>query len=185
MVCVNIDVVVNMNKIKLQYLVALCLLLLVSGCTSPLLQCFLKLTDFEKTYEFDISKEELKNKIVEAYTYDKSLLLKNFGLTLIENEKVNSEYRQSVEIWLDRGSWDDVKSEIRSNTTDTFNLLIGKHHSRKQIKLIAIIKGENNKSSLTIKNIEYKLRKACEKDKEYYRIRILNKIENKLIEQLK
>jgi soluble P-type ATPase len=92
---------------------------LVSGCTLPLLQCFLKFTNFEKTYEFDFSKEELKNQIVEAYTYDKSLLLKNLGLTLIQNEKVNSEYRQNVDIWLDKKNWDEVKSEIRSNTTDS------------------------------------------------------------------
>lgn len=170
---------------KTQCLIALCLLFLFSGFTPPLLECFLKFTDFERTYEFEFSKEELKNQIVEAYTYDKSLLLKNFGLTLIENEEVNAEYRQSVDIWLDKRNWDEVKSEIRSNTGDTLNLLIRKHHSRKQIKLTAIIDGDNDRSSLTINNIEYKRRKACDKDKEYYRIRISNKIEKKLIKKLK
>lgn len=173
-----------MNRMKPQYLIGLCILFLTSGCTPPLLQCFLNFPDFEKTYEFDISKEELKNQIVGAYTYDKSLLLKNFGLTLIENEKVNSEYRQSVDIWLDKRNWDDAKSAIRSNTADTLNLLIGKHHSWKQIKLIAIIKSKNDKSSLTIKNIEYQRTKKCEKDKEYYKIRIADKIERKLIKNL-
>lgn len=170
---------------KYQSLIALCLLFLVSGCTPPLLQCILNFSDFEETYEFDFSKEELKNKIVEAYTYDKSLLLKNFGVTLIESEKVNSEYRQSLEVWLDKRNWDDVKSEIRSNTTDTLNLLIGKHHSGKQIKLLALIKGESDKSSLTIKSVEYRRRKACDKEKEYYKIKVSNTIEKKLIKKLK
>ncbi len=174
-----------MQTMKTRYLTILILLILISGCTPPLLQCFLNFKDFEKTYEFEFSKEELKNRIVEAYTYDKSLLLKNLGLTLIQNEEVNSEYRQSVDIWLDKQNWDEVKSEIRSNTTDTLNLLIGKHHSGKQIRLLALIKEDNDKSSLTVRNIEYKRRKACYKDKEYYKIRVSDKIDKKLIEKLK
>ena len=148
------------------------------------MQCFLKFTDYDKTYEFGFSKEELKNRIVEAYTYDKSLLLKNFGLTLIESEAVNSEYRKSINVWLDKQNWDDVKSEIRNNTADTLDLLIGKHHSRKQINLLAIIDGDNDKSRLTIINIEYQRRRACEKDKDFYKLRIANKIDKKLIEKL-
>lgn len=54
--------------------------------------------------------------MVEAYTYDKNRLLKNFGLTLIQSKAVNAEYRKSVEIWLDKQRWDDFKSEIRGNT---------------------------------------------------------------------
>ena len=159
------------------------MLISISGCTPPLLQCFLKFTDYEKTYYFDFSKEELKNRIFEAYTYDRSLLLKNFGLTLIQNEEVNSEYIKNIDVWLDKQNWNDVKSEIRSNTSDTLNLLIGKHHSRKQIKLLAIIDGDNNKSRLTIMNIEYQ-RRTCEKDRDYYKLRIVNKIDKKLIEKL-
>ncbi len=173
------------DKMKLQFLLILWLVLSIIGCTPYLPQCFLKLIDYEKTYAFDFSKEELKNKIVEAYTYDKSLLVKNLGITLIENEKVDSEYRKSLDIWLDKGNWNEVKSEIRINTNDTLYLLIGKHHSMKQIKLTAIIHGEKNNSSLTIKNIEYEQRKACTLDKDYYKIRISNKIESKLIEKLK
>lgn len=174
-----------MKKMKIRYLIVLTLLISNSGCTLPLLQCFLKFTDYEKTYEFDFSKEELKNRIVEAYTYDKSLFLKNGGLTLIQSEAVNAEYRQSVKVWLDKQNWDKVKSEIRNNTADTLNLLVGKHHSRKQIKLLAIIDGDNYKSGLTITNIEYQKRRACEKYKEYYKIRISVKIDKKLIEKLK
>ncbi|MEQ8518848.1 MAG: hypothetical protein RLN79_08905 [Cytophagales bacterium] len=170
---------------KIRQLILLTLLISISGCTPPLLQCFLKFTNYEKTYEFDFSKEELKNRIVEAYTYDKGLLLKNFGLTLIQSEAVNSEYRKSVDVWLDKKNWDDVKSEIRNNTSDTLNLLMGKHHSRKQIKLLAIIDGDNEKSKFTIMNIEYQRRRACEKEKNYYKLRIANKIDKKLIEKLK
>ena len=170
---------------KIRHLILLTLLISVSGCTLPLLQCFLKFTDYEKTYKFDFSKEELKNRIVEAYTYDKSLFLKNFGLTLIESKAVNSEYRQSIDIWLDKQNWDDVRSDIRNNTVDTLNLLIGRFHSRKQIQLLAIINGDNEKSSLTITNIEYQRRRACEKDKDFYKLKISNKINKKLIEKIK
>ena len=157
----------------------------VSGCSPPLLQCFLKFTDYEKTYEFDFSKGELKNRIVEAYTYDKSLLLINFGLTLIENEAINSEYRQSIDVWLDKQNWDEVKSDIRNNTADTLNLLIGKFHSRKQIQLLAIIDGDNEKSNLSIMDIEYQRRRACEKDKDFYKLKISSQIDQKLIEKIK
>jgi len=64
------------------------------------------------------------------------------------------------------------------------NLLIGKHHSRKQIKILAIIDGDNDKSRLTIANIEYQRRRACEKDNEFYKLKIENKIDKKLIEKL-
>lgn len=174
-----------MNKMKHQHLIALCLLFLFSECTLPALQCFLQFSGYEKTYEFDLSKEELKDQIVAAYTYNKSILLKNLGLTLIENEQVNAEYRQSVDIWLDKRNWDQVKSEIRTNTADTLHLLIGKHQTRKQIKMTAIIKGENDRSSLTIMNIEYRRRRACEEEKDYYKIRIADKIEQQLVEKLK
>ena len=157
----------------------------VSGCSPPLLQCFLKFTDYEKTYEFDFSKGELKNRIVEAYTYDKSLLLINFGLTLIENEAINSEYRQSIDVWLDKQNWDEVKSDIRNNTAETLNLLIGKFHSRKQIQLLAIIDGDNEKSNLSIMDIEYQRRRACEKDKDFYKLKISSQIDQKLIEKIK
>jgi|GEM_PF-1496284 len=174
-----------MKKMKIRHLIIITLLISISGCTPPLMLCFLKFTDYEKTYEFNFSKEELKNRIVEAYTYDKSLLLKNFGLTLIQSEAVNSEYRQSVEVWLDKQNWDDAKSEIMNNTADTLNLLIGKHHSRKQIKLLAIIDGDNDKSRLTIMDIEYQRRRACDKEKDFYKLRIVNNIDKKLIEKLK
>ena len=170
---------------KIRNLIILTILISISGCAPPLLQCFLKFNDYEKTYEFDFSKEELKNRIVEAYTYDKSLLLKNFGLTLIESEAVNSEYRKSVDVWLDKQNWDDMKADIRNNTADTLNLIIGKFHSRKQIQLFAIIDGDNDKSSLSIMNIEYQRRRACEKDKDFYKLKVSSKIDKKLIEKIK
>jgi hypothetical protein len=64
-------------------------------------------------------------------------------------------------------------------------LLIGKHHSRKQIKLLAIIGGNNDKSRLTIMDIEYQKRRACDKEKDFYKLRIANKIDKTLIEKLK
>lgn len=170
---------------KINSLIILALLLPISGCTLVPFQCMLKFADYEKTYEFDFSKEELKNRIVEAYTYDRSLLSKNLGLTLIQNEAINSEYRKSIEVWLKKQNWDNVKSEIRNDTSDTLNLLIKKHHSRKQIKLLAIIDGDSQKSSLKIMDIEYLRKKSCNKEDDYYKLRVNNKIDKKLIKELK
>lgn len=174
----------HIKKMKIRHLIILILLISSSGCTPSLMHCFLKFTDYEKKYKFDFSKEELKNRIVEAYTYDKSLLLKNLGMTLIESEAINSEYRESVDVWLDKKNWDDVKSKIRNNTPDTLSLLIGKHHSRKQIKLLAIIEGDSDKSTLTIVNIEYQRQRVCERDKDFYKLKISSKIDKKLIEKI-
>ncbi len=158
---------------------------MLSSCTLTPLTCFLNFSDYSKTYEFSYSKAELKDKIVEAYSYDESLLLKNLGKTIIENENINEAYRKSVDVWLDKKNWDTFKSEIRQNTADTLNIIIGKHQSRKQIQLEAIVEGDNNKSSLTIHGFKYQRRRACLKNKEYYVLTLSEKIEKKFISKLK
>jgi len=166
-----------------RYLLFLIGVFSLSSCTPPLLQCFLELPNLQKTYHFKFSKEELKNQIVDAYTYDKSRFNKNFILTLIENESLNDQFRKNIEIRLDKENWNKLKSEIRVNTPDTLNLLIRKN--RKEINLLAIIDGNRDSSSLTIKNIQYKRKKACKKETEFYQIKITDKIEKKLIGKVK
>ena len=158
---------------------------LLSSCTLAPLECFLNFSDFKKTYEFSFSKAELKDRIVDAYSYDESLLMKNLGKAIIENEEVNKAYRKSVDIWLDKKNWDKFKTEIRQNTADTLNIIIGKHQSGKQIQLEAIVHGDNNKSSLTMHGFKYQRRRACSKDKEYYVLTLSEKIEKKFISKLK
>jgi hypothetical protein len=122
---------------------------------------------------------------VEAYSYDKSLLVKNFGKTIIENNDVNKAYRKSVGLWLNKKNWDKFKTEIRQNTADTLNIIIRKHQSRKEIQLYAIIQGDNNKSSLTIQGFKYQRLRACSKDQEYYLLSLSEKIDKKFISKLK
>ena len=174
-----------MKKILITFLSVLSLLIVFTSCTRGLILCFIDFYDLEETYEFDFSKEELKNRIVASYSYNESVFLKIIGKNLIENENVNKEYRKSVEIWLDKRNWDKFKSEIRNNTSDTLNLLIGKHNIRKEINFLAIIQGNNNKSSLTIKQIKYTRKRVCNKDHEYYKIKVVGKIEDILIDKLK
>jgi hypothetical protein len=166
---------------------SLILLILITNfsCTPGIMKCFLDFEYFNKTFEFDFSKEYLKNKIVESYSYNESFLLKNLGVTLIENEQVNSKYQKSVNIWLDKNNWDKFKSEIRNNTTDTLNIIIGKQHSRKEIKFTAIVKGDDKNSSLELKKLHYQKRNNCKKEKDYYLIKLSKKIEGKFIEKLK
>ena len=158
---------------------------ILSGCTFTPLQCFLNFYDYNETFEFNFSKAELKDRIVDAYSYDESLLLKNLGKTIIENKEVNKAYRESVDIWLDKNNWDKFKMEIRQNTPDTLSIIIGKHQSRKQTQFEAIVLGDNNKSSLSIHGFKYQRRKACFKNKKYYFLKISENIEKKFISKLK
>ena len=141
--------------------------------------------DYKRTYNFDFSKTELKNKIIDAYTYDNTFFIQNLGLTLIEEEKINAQYRRSVDIWLQKNNWDEFNSEIRSNTRDTLNLIIAKHHSRKELKFSAIISGDDNSSALTINGFKYQKLRACTKEKDFYLLKLSNKINKKLIDKLK
>jgi hypothetical protein len=52
------------------------------------------------------------------------------------------------------------------------------------MKLMAVVKGNKDQSSLTLYNLEYQRKSACNKDEEYYKLKISNKIENTLIERL-
>lgn len=163
--------------------VLLCTLL--ASCTPSVLQCYLTFNDINKTYEFAFSKQELKKRIVDSYSYDESLLLKNMGKTTIENLAVNTEYRKSIDVWLDKTNWDRFESEIRNKTTDTLNIIIGKHHSRRAIDLKVIVSGNENKSWLTIQGLSYKRVKKCQKESNYYRVRLTNQIQKKFIDKLK
>jgi hypothetical protein len=156
----------------------------MASCSLAPLRCLLTFSDYRKTYTYNFSKEELKNKIIETYSYNKSLFSKNLGRTIIENKEVNQLYRKSVDVWLDKGNWDAFKSEIREHTRDTLNLTIGKHHSRREIEFQIIIQGDSNKSSLTIHGFKYKQFRHCKKNTEYYLLKISDKIEDKFIEKL-
>lgn len=172
-------------KIRLLTALTILLLFILPSCTLTPLKCFLNFSDYSKTYEFNFSKTILKDKIVEAYSYDESLFLKNLGKTIIENETINETYRKNADLWLDKSNWDKFKSEIRQSTADTLSIIIGKHQSRKKIHLDVIVQGDNDKSFLKIRSFKYQRRKACSKDKEYYVLKLSKKIENKFISKLK
>jgi hypothetical protein len=170
-----------MKKIILN-IVLLCTLF--SSCTPRILQCYLSFKDINKTHEFTFSKQELKKRIIDSYTYDESLLAKNLGKTTIENLAVNTEYRKNIDVWLGKTTWDSFESEIRNNTSDTLSIIIGKHHSRKGIEMRAIVSGDENKSRITIQSFDYKRAKKCLREKNYYRIRLTNQIQKKFIDKL-
>ena len=158
---------------------------LFNSCTLPRLQCLLEFSGYQKQFNFDFSKVELKNRIIEAYSYDLSVTRKIFGISCIEELSVNQKYRQSVDIWLDKSNWDKFKSEIRNNTQDTLTITIGKHLSLKELKFRVLIDGDTNKSILTIQKMEYIQPKSCDKDIKYYQTKFEKKIETTFIEKLK
>lgn len=157
---------------------------LLTGC-SYLVQCQLVFANYIKTYNFNIPKKDLKDKIVEAYTYDESRLLTLFGKTTITNEDIDKAQQQHLEIWIDKKNWDTFKSEIRKNTTDTLTILIGKHLSNTQIRLQAVIQGDQATSSLTINGFRYQKRSACQKENAYYIQKLSKKIEKKFINKIR
>jgi hypothetical protein len=151
---------------------------LLSSCTLPLLLGHLEYPDFDKTYEFNFSKEMLKDKIIDQYSYDVGLLSKNLGRTLIENPEVDKKYR------LDKTNWDNYKDEIRKSLKDTVDIHIVKHHSRKSIYLKLIIDGDEHKAKLRIINVTADRRRECTKPKDFYKEKIVKRIESKFIEDL-
>ncbi len=161
------------------------ILLLISGCTPGIMKCFLKFDKYQSNHKFNYSKEQLKNNIVELYSYDENLLLKNFGKTLVENEAVNEKYRTSTTNWLDKNKWAELKEQIRNETTDTLRIIISKHHGLKTVSFKAIVSGNINKSELTITGVEYQRTKACVKETNFYLERIQDKIVKNFIEKLK
>ena len=169
---------------KLQNLGWVCILSLMCSCTLAPLRCLLSFDGYEKTYTFSCGKAKLKDRIIDAYTYDCSTLAKNAGLTLIESAEVNAKYRQSTEIWLDKTNWDGFRHEIRLNTADTLQLIIGKHHSRTEIRCLAIVDGNATTSSLTITDVHYHRKKACRKASDHYLVKVSDRIDRKLIDQL-
>lgn len=164
-------------------LFALSGLLLLTSCMPPRILCMLDFSDYTQTYEFNISKEELKDRIVSAYTYDTGFFWAVMGKTPIVNEDVSEKYRKE-ELWLDKEKWNRDKAEIRANTGDTLNLIVGKYASpRDDIKFQVILKGEGNKSSLKINGFKYQqVRKCCEKKN--YRKKLSRKIKRKFINKL-
>lgn len=170
---------------RLNLFVIIVLTGLFNSCTFPPLQCLLEYSDYEKQYNFNFSKEELKNRIIEAYSYDVSVTRKVFGINCIEEVSVNQKYRQNIYIWLDKSNWDKFKSEIRNNTQDTLTIIISKHLSRKELKFRVLIDGDVNKSALTIQKIEYRQPKKCDKDKTNYQTKFEKKIKTTFIDKLK
>lgn len=144
----------------------------------------LEFNDFDKTYEFNISKERLKDKIVDRYTYDVGLLSKNFDKTLIENPEVNKKYRISLNEWLDKSNWDKYKTEIRQSIGDTTYIHIVKHHSRKSIRIRLILAGDDDRSSLRIINLTADRRKEFAKSRDFHRDKLTKKVEKKFINQI-
>ncbi len=157
---------------------------LLSSCTLPLLLGHLEYPDFDKTYEFNFSKEMLKDKIIEQYSYDVGLLSKNLGRTLIENPEVNKKYRLSTNEWLDKTNWDKYKDEIRKSLKDTVDIHIVKHHSRKSIYIKLIIDGDEHKSKLRIINVTADRRREFTKPNDLYKEKVVKRIESKFIEDL-
>ena len=161
-------------------LIAACL----NSCSLPQLLGYLEFSDLDRTYEFDLPKEELKDMIVEEYSYDMGLLCKNLGRTLIEDPEVNSKYRISTEEWLDKGNWEQHKAEIRRSMGDTTDIHIVKHHSRKAIKFRLIMAGDTERSSLRVIRLTAVRRRKFSKSPEYHREKLIGKVERKFIRKL-
>jgi hypothetical protein len=152
-----------MRNIKTCWL-AIALVTACNSCTPAKFLCILEFPNYEQKFEFDFSKDKLKDRIIDAYTYDISVFRMLFGATSIQEKLVNSEYNQRVDFYLSKSNWDHFKSTIRLNTADTLNIIIAKHLSRKELHVKMVIEGNSEKSSLTIKKINSNFRKEFKKN---------------------
>jgi hypothetical protein len=157
---------------------------LLNACVPPPLSCVLQFEGFEKRYEFNMSKDKLKDKIIEAYSYDKSVGSKLLGAHVIEEAAVEREFRKSLDTRLDKSNWDEFKSEIRQGTTDTLHITIGQHIRCKATSFLVLIDGDNTSSTVTIQNLKYHQRKNCKRDMEHYENKFSDRIESKFIKKL-
>jgi hypothetical protein len=157
---------------------------MLSGCTLPMMLGLVEFSDFDRTYEFNFSKNKLKDKIVDQYSYDIGLLSKNLGRTLIESPGINIKYRISITEWLDKENWDEYRTEIRQSITDTTDILIVKQHSRKSIQVRLIIDGDERTSKLRVINVTARRRREFREPPDYYKYKITKKLEKKFIEKL-
>lgn len=156
----------------------------LNACTPPIFLCLLEFPEYEQKFDFGFSKDKLKDRIIDAYTYDISVFSMLFGATSVKEKSVNREYNQSVDFFLSKRNWDQFKSTIRLNTADTLDIIIGKHLSRKELHIKIVIDGDSEKSSLTIRKISYTQVRRCNKSKAYYQLRLSKRIQKKLLVQL-
>jgi hypothetical protein len=154
------------------------------GCVLPPLQCLLEVSDINQKYVFNFSKKELKQKIVDTYTYDNNLWIKNFGKTMVFENGIDELYSKR-QIWLDEDNWNDFKSEISQNVQDTLNIRLFKWQSRKEFRLNIIVDGDEKSSSITIKKINYERLKACVKNPNEYKMEAIKVAERKFIKKIK
>lgn len=168
-----------------KHLLIILVVVMAAGCTPGVLNCFLRFEDYQSIYKFGYSKDELKRRIVESFSYGNNSLVNNIGKTLIENEEVNQKYRTSTINWLDKKNWNNYKGQILNDMTDTLTIIIGKHHSRKSIRFKAVIDGGQNYSVLRIEDVEYIRRKKCVRESRFYQDLIEKIIERKFIVRLK
>jgi hypothetical protein len=157
--------------------------ILLQSCSLPSLLCYLNFKNLNKKYEFVFSKQELKSRIAKVYDKNKRLFLLTSG-TINEQNKVNLEIKR-YGYDLDKTRWNKFKDSINTSATDTLTVVLIKKLSRnKQIALQLIIEGDNNKSSLVIKELKYSQRDMCRKDTSYYLPKLIKKVENKFIGNL-
>ena len=173
------------GKMNRQLIALVIISCLATGCMPPLLQCVLDFAGWEQTYTFEFSKHELKKRIVDTYTYDDILLKQNLGSTIIEEVGINEQYRQSTSVWMDRDDWNKLKHEIRASTPDTLNVIIGKHHSWRQITAMVVLGGDDRQSFMNFSDVKYQRRRKCDNNKNIVAVRVKNVIDRKLIEEIK
>ncbi len=157
------------------------LVLSFSSCSFILL-CQLTYDDFNESYDFNCSKEALKDRIVAAYTY-KDHPPHRIGTTTIGNEQIDTTRQRTSNFRLTKKNWAQFKPEIRANMSDTIGISINK--GLKAIKFTAIVSGNDKNSRLTIQTLKYIRRRECKKEPAFYQKEAAKRIQKRFIKKLR
>jgi hypothetical protein len=144
--------------------------------------------NIDKTYSFDCSKEELRNRILKTYSYNKPIIGLMFKKYKISNVDINKKYSYVI------SDYDKIEAEIRNPTQDTLHIeLLGGKNMFKHcvIHSTFIISGDSVRSNLYLQVLDLTLpaekvyQKGEKKEESYFIKKYLEVVEKKFLNQLR
>jgi hypothetical protein len=146
--------------------------------------------NIDKTYSFDCSKEELRDRILRMYSYNKPVIGLMFKKYRITNVDINKKYfdRVAIEKY---PIYATIEAEIRNPTQDTIRIRMSRN-AYTSIQSTFIISGDNVNSSLHLTVIDLELfpkdvydKNGIKREESYFTKKYLEAIEKKFLNQLR
>jgi hypothetical protein len=160
------------------------------GATSIVHRVKIPNQNIDKTYSFDCSKEELRNRILKMYAYNKPVIGLMFKKYRITNVDINKKYFDRVASE-NYPVYATIEAEIRNPTQDTIRIRMSRN-TYTSIKSTFILSGDNMKSSLHLTVIDLELfpkdvydKEGVKREESYLAKKYLEAVEKKFLNQLR